>query len=57
MEKPINLLPPIMPNFIPYEIGAKMEHISITTLSEKEAIEYGELMKQAFIKHWRLKTK
>lgn len=57
MEKPIKLLPSIMPNFIPYQIGDKREHISIVNLSEKEAIEYGELMKQAFIKHWRLKTK
>lgn len=64
MEKTIKLLPPMMPNFIfqempvrPRQEGFKPDEgkIPITDLNEKEAEEYGELMKQTFIKHWRNK--
>lgn len=58
MEKKIRLLPPVMPNFISVEIpewsqveGIKDFKISIADLTDKEAEEYGELMKQQFIAH------
>lgn len=59
MEKKIKLLPPMMPNFISIETpprprheGAQFDHkIRVYELSYDEAIEYGELMKQAFINH------
>lgn len=61
MEKKFKLLPPLMPNFIRYERPARprqeglnqSEGIPISELSEQEAIEYGELMKQTFIEHWK----
>ena len=31
--------------------------LSITTLTEEEAVEYGEVMKQAFIEHHKKLTK
>lgn len=65
MEKKIKLLPPMMPNFISTEMpsgerqdGLNIERgkFSITDLTKEEAEEYGELMKQEFIKHWRFKV-
>lgn len=64
MEKQFKLLLPKMPNTISLEAKEKapsllsdsMNTISIKELSESEAIEYGEAMKQAFIKHWQKKT-
>ncbi len=62
MQKKIELLPPHMPNFIRYRVelapslaGNKeaKETISVSDLTESEAEEYGELMKQEFIKHWK----
>jgi len=57
MEKKIKLLPPAhMQNHIRIENNSAT--ISITELSEVEAEEYGELIKQTFIAHWKkLKTK
>jgi len=56
MEFKLKVLAPIMPNFIPFESPDKSKvHFPITDFSEKEAIEYGELMKQAFIDHWKKK--
>lgn len=61
MKKEFKLLPPMMPNFIRYEIpagqrqdGIKIEGntIPVRDPSKEEAEEYGELMKQAFIEHW-----
>lgn len=54
-----------MPNFFRYEMptrerqdGFKGEAgIPISDLSEEEAIEFGEMMKQEFIKHWKKRTK
>lgn len=65
MEKKFKLLPPLMPNFITYETprqskggGVKLDgnKISIADLDKEEAIEYGELMKQEFIRHWQART-
>ncbi len=50
-----------MPNFFQYEMpagkrqdGFQLNHsIPISELSEEEANEFGEMMKEEFIKHWR----
>lgn len=63
MEKILKIQPPVMPNFFQYEMptgkrqdGFKLAHsIPISELSEEEAIEFSEMMKQEFIKHWRNK--
>jgi hypothetical protein len=61
MEKTFKLRPPIMPNFITYEVPERSKQdgfnpdankIPITDLSREEAEAYGELMKQAFLEHW-----
>lgn len=60
MEKKFKLKPPMMPNFISVESGQRLKQegfasnmtIPVSELSEEEAEEFGELMKQAFIKHW-----
>lgn len=65
MKREIELLPPMMPNFIsikseprPRQEGIQLGNkIPITDLGEKEAEEYGELMKQSFINHWKLRKK
>lgn len=50
MEKKFKLLPPMMPNFITYEVPATNERqegfkdkpkLSVFNLSEEEAVEYG----------------
>jgi hypothetical protein len=61
MEKKIKMLPPLMPNFLPMAMAihtpgeGTLGRIPVGELSEEEAIEYGELMKQSFIEHWRKK--
>lgn len=65
MEKPVKLLPPHMPNFIRFNVPLSerandqfreaKDCIPVESLSKKEAEEYGELMKQEFIKHWNKK--
>lgn len=65
MERKIKLLPPTMPNYVFMEMppvskqdGIDFDRgkISITEFSKEEAEEYGELMKQTFIKHWQEKA-
>ena len=58
MEKKVKLLPPIMPNFIsietpprPRQEGFEGYKIRVRELTNAEAEEYGELMKQTFIQH------
>jgi hypothetical protein len=63
MERKFKLLPPSMPNFVFYEVVPKPREggfssnnkFSITDLTEEEAEEFGELMKQTFIEHWKNK--
>lgn len=66
MEKKFKLLPPIMPNFISFEVAPgkrqdgfspEKNKISITDLSYSEAIEYAELMKNTFMDHYKLKKR
>lgn len=58
MKAEIELLPPSMPNFIRFaKCNVKLKDvISVSDLSEDEANEYAELMKQEFIKHWKSKA-
>jgi hypothetical protein len=66
MEKTFKLLPPMMPNFIIYDTGVvvpretgfkpEKNSIPVSALSEQEAIQYAEMMKQEFLKHWRNKA-
>ena len=60
MKKNIELLPPLMPNFITYKLdGAVSESVTnapkieVKSLSEDEANEYAELMAMTFRRHWR----
>lgn len=63
MDKKFELLPPTMPNFVRFkqEVGLKQdgfkanEVFPIDNFTREEAEEYGELMKQTFIKHWKSK--
>lgn len=63
MDKILEILPPIMPNFFQYKVppgkrqdGLKLNHsIPISELNEEEAIEFAEMMKQEFLKHWENK--
>jgi len=65
MNIKLEVLPPLMPNFIRFkqEAGLKQdgfrlnEAFPISNLTMDEAYEYAELMKQTFIKHWEEKTK
>jgi hypothetical protein len=67
MEKKFKLSPPASAkvNFIHFELhpGNRQDEfkpnqgIPVSSLTEEEAIEYGELMKQTFIEHWRKKLK
>lgn len=61
MEIKVKLLPPMMPNFIGVETPPRPKQegfqetykIRVCELSNEEAVEYGELMKQTFIEHHR----
>ena len=62
MTKEFNLLPPTMPNFISIgqpigqrQDGIKSFTVNVSDLTIEEAQEYGELMKQTFIKHHKNK--
>jgi hypothetical protein len=61
MKIELKISPPKMPNFFSYDVapgrredGVNLGNsIPIESLSEDEAIEFGEMMKQEFIKHWK----
>lgn len=61
MEKKFEVLPPAMPDVVYFkqEAGLKQDGFKvddgfpIANFTEKEAKEYGELMKQTFIAHWK----
>jgi hypothetical protein len=62
MKKQIELLPPLMPNFITYKlqgvVGAsniEAPKIEVRSLTEEEAHEYAALMSKSFIEHWKAK--
>lgn len=62
MEKSFKLLMPTMPNFISYEGPVRLKQegfssennsIPVSDLTEEEAYQYSEEMKDAFIDHWK----
>lgn len=64
MEIKRTILPPMMPNFAFYaakpglrQEGLKVEknQIPIKDFTREQAEEYGELMKETFLKHWESK--
>ena len=66
MTKEFKLLMISMPNFISYEtppverqegFNPENKGIPVGSLSEDEAKEYAEEMKEAFLSHWELKSK
>lgn len=59
MEKKIKLRPPMMPNYLFAEKreGQPEIQVAVSDLSKTEAEEFGEFMKQQFIKHWEKKVK
>jgi len=64
MEKRFEVLPPTMPNFVQFkhETGLKQDGFKVNDgfpiahFTKEEAEEFGELMKQSFIKHWEIKS-
>ena len=65
MNIKFKLLPPLMPNFISYEVPAGKRQdgfkpdsnkIFVGDLSEDDAKEYAEILKQEFIHHWKRKN-
>lgn len=61
MEKRFEVLPPQMPNFARFKnekVGLRQdgfkidEGFPIANFTKEEALEYAELMKKEFIKHW-----
>jgi len=65
MVRKLKLKPPTMPNFIIVEMPAgrredgfnQLPSFPITDFTSEEAEEYGELMKQTFIKHYNEKVR
>lgn len=62
MDIKAQLEPPHMPNFARLKKDHRIQRkngttvgVGIADFSEKEAEEYGELMKQTFIQHWKKK--
>jgi len=61
MNKLFKVLPPKMPNFVRFEKEANLkqdgfkvdEGFDIRFFTEKEAIEFAELMKTEFLEHWK----
>ena len=61
MTKQLEILPPMMPNYVSYRkpTGKRQDGIEfnnkfdIVEFTEQEAIDYGELMKQVFIEHYK----
>lgn len=63
MDRILKIKCPMMPNFFQYEMppmkrqdGVQFGHnIPIEEMDEHEAEEFGEMMKQEFIRHWKSK--
>jgi len=60
MQKKFKIIPPTMPNFVRFEQEPSLrqegfkpqEGYDIKNFTKQEAIQFGELMKKEFIKHW-----
>lgn len=57
MEKKFKLLLPNPQNYIRVLVGSVQTTISISELNQEEIENYAETVKQAFLKHWKSKTK
>jgi len=64
MKIEFKLLPPTMPNFISYEtppgkredgFNPEKNSIAVADLTPEQALEYGHLMADEFIRHWKIK--
>lgn len=63
MNKLFKVIPPRMPNFIRFEKEKQLrqegfkvdEAFDIAQFTETEAIEFAELMKTEFLKHWKIR--
>ena len=61
MEKRFKIIPPKMPNFVRFEKEAQLrqdgfkvnEGFDIANFTEKEALEFAELMKREFLEHYQ----
>ena len=61
MKKLFKILPPKMPNFVRFEKKAQLrqdgfkvdEGFDIANFTEKEALEFAELMKREFLEHYQ----
>ena len=60
MEKKIKVSKPVISNFISLErntsIQQGIQQLHITELSEKECLEYAEMLKKSFIEQWQSLT-
>ena len=55
MEIKLKVLPPMMPNYVRISDDASV--VAIENFTQEEAEQFGELMKQTFINHWKKRTK
>jgi len=61
MKKDFEILPPSMPNFVRFKLPtlpkqdgfAEIPGYDIANFTEKEAIEFSDIMKATFMEHWR----
>jgi hypothetical protein len=62
MEKKIKVSKPVISNFISLERNTSIQQgiqqlqLHITELSEKECLEYAEMLKKSFIEQWQSLT-
>ena len=55
MKIKFEVLPPIMPNYA--RLSDDKSLVDIENFTQEEAEQFGELMKQTFISHWKKRTK
>ena len=51
MEIKLKVLPPMMPNYV--RLSDDTSVVAIENFTQEEAEQFGELMKQTFINHWK----
>jgi hypothetical protein len=51
MEIKLKVLPPMMPNYV--RLSDDTSAVAIEKFTQEEAEQFGELMKQTFINHWK----
>lgn len=55
MKIKFEVLPPIMPNYV--RLSDDTSVVAIENFTQEEAEQFGELIKQTFINHWKKRTK